>query len=259
MPNYFDKYGVSEVAKLLHSDKNTIKKIAFHFSDYLSNEANPGKGITRFFKLDDIVVISYVLFYWEDEPDLEAIKIGLNRGDHQEEPFYNVKTEIVSIFREAQEQDAETRVTMLGEMCGFYTMYELADSYRIAGDRLVDSATNNIEERELLYPILFNYRHSVELFLKSVVLKEKEVKHNLETLNRMFKVVIKNKFNIESPKWFDELIEVLHEFDSGSTTFRYGETISRPEFVVDLHVLKEKMNWMAESFQRIKIEEGKRD
>lgn len=251
MPKYENKYGVIEVAKLLSSDRDTIKTIAWHFKDYLSKEANPEKGISRFFCLDDVLVLQYAVFFWSDDPDIEDIQIGLNREDHLEESYTNIISQIVPIFREVEDKDMGTEIPMLGAVDGWQSFHELADSYRIAGDYLVDKAYDKNETRELLYPILFNYRHSVELFLKSVVM-DGEAIHELDKIYNKFKATIEDKFNEQTPKWLDDLIYVLNEFDHKSMTFRYGEEIPYIEFVAELGLFKEKMSWLAEAHYKIK-------
>ncbi len=69
-------YSVAETAKILQVDKKHIKDWSFHFSEYLSPQANPQKDKQRFYTLEDIRIFAYVLIYWEDEPDIENIKNG---------------------------------------------------------------------------------------------------------------------------------------------------------------------------------------
>lgn len=74
-------------------------------------------------------------------------------------------------------------------------MFELAESYRLAGDKLVGKALSEEIEYELIYPILFTYRHSTELYLKSVLKKSKKTKHHkLGTLYNSFKILIEKEF-----------------------------------------------------------------
>jgi endo-1,4-beta-D-glucanase Y len=51
--------------------RDTTKKWAYIFSDYLSAGANPEKGTPRQFTIDDVRVFAYILMYWEDDPDME--------------------------------------------------------------------------------------------------------------------------------------------------------------------------------------------
>jgi hypothetical protein len=88
MPNYEMKFGVSEVARILKVDRDLIKTWAYLFRDYLKPPANPSKGNPRQFCTEDLRVLAYVSMYWEDNPDVESIRCGLNTEDHFEELYY---------------------------------------------------------------------------------------------------------------------------------------------------------------------------
>ena len=75
------------MAELLSVDKKTIKDWAYHFSDYLSSNANPVKGLTREFTVDDLCTFGYISMYWEDSPDIDNIKYGLNSNSQFEYPY----------------------------------------------------------------------------------------------------------------------------------------------------------------------------
>jgi hypothetical protein len=77
----------AQVAKILNADSQQLKQWAFEFKDYLSASANPSKGNSRHFRDTDVLVLSYIQHYWEDDPDVECIQIGLNRGEQYEDVF----------------------------------------------------------------------------------------------------------------------------------------------------------------------------
>lgn len=54
MINYSMKYGVGEISRYLKVERDLIKTWAYLFSDYLSVDANPGKGKQRMFIDTDI-------------------------------------------------------------------------------------------------------------------------------------------------------------------------------------------------------------
>ncbi len=35
----------------------------------------------------DLLVLMYVCHHWEEEPDVECIKVGLNQGEHREDAY----------------------------------------------------------------------------------------------------------------------------------------------------------------------------
>ena len=77
----------ADVAKILEVDVAQVKQWAFDFKEYLSAAANPSKGTKRIFSDYDLLVLCYVSYYWEDEPDIESIKIGLNQAEHSDMRF----------------------------------------------------------------------------------------------------------------------------------------------------------------------------
>lgn len=68
-------------------------------------------------------------------------------------------------------------------------IFTTADSYKLAGDKLVEIAHENYEERELFQPAIYNYRHATELYLKAVI--GEEINHNLKNLLQKFKAILK--------------------------------------------------------------------
>ncbi|WP_321368518.1 MerR family transcriptional regulator [uncultured Draconibacterium sp.] len=250
MPNYTLKYGVSEIAEILNVDKNLIKTWTFHFSEYLNKKASPKKGIQREYTNNDINVLSYISYSWEEEPDIESIKIGLNCNYHLDSPFNEVAKEAIPIFRELSESEYLENIFVAGGLIGGIGKLELADSYKKAGDLLVDNLINQDNNWGIFFPIIFTYRHSTELYLKAI-LKQENNTHDLTILSEKFNQTLIDKLNIQPPKWFDNIIKSFNEFDPGSTTFRYGNLDWKDEMVIDLKHIKNVMEWSSESFHRI--------
>lgn len=256
MINYEMKFGVSEVAKILKVDKKLIHKWAYHFSDYLNPKANPGKGIEKEFTADDLCTLGYVMMYWEETPDFENIKYGLNGNDQYEFPYNDLATEATPIFREFSDELLGGKVWMIGGMAGIADLISLADSYKLAGDYLIDIGIND-EEKDIIYPSIYNYRHATELYLKSVIPNFRSIFpndgniHSLQMLYNELKIQLKDKFNTVPPKWFENIVIAFNDFDSNGTTFRYGEWIDKDEMFIDLIHIKKLMNWFSESIHKI--------
>jgi len=70
--------GVAEACRILGVDRNQVKSWAYTFRDYLSSSANPKSGQSRQFSDADLLALMHVAMYWEDDPDIESIRIGLN-------------------------------------------------------------------------------------------------------------------------------------------------------------------------------------
>lgn len=162
------KFGVAEVANIFKVHRDVVKAWGYHFSEYLDKKANPGKGITREFTLKDVRILAYVFSYWEDDPDIDYIKIGLNQGGHWDERFNNLVAEVTPLFHDLPEdfEPGQKRGVLFGGVAENGDMFELANSYKLAGDRLIEIALANEEEFDLFCPAINNYRHATELYLK---------------------------------------------------------------------------------------------
>jgi hypothetical protein len=258
MINYSMKYGVAGTARLLNVDRGTVKTWAYTFSEYLSSDANPGKGKVRQFLINDIRVFAFILMYWEDEPDIENINYGLNfNSQFEDETINNFITGITPLFRAMPEDIDETwRGVVFGGEFELGDIFSTADSFRVAGDKLVDIAHDNYEERELFQPAIYNYRHATELYIKAII--GEEINHDLHDLMKKLKIVLKSEFNAVPPEWFENIIEAFDYSDPKGTAFRYGDSVPNDELYADMRHIKTLMNWLSESFKRIKIERRKR-
>ncbi|MDR3715197.1 MAG: hypothetical protein P4L51_20480 [Puia sp.] len=241
---------------MLEVDRKMVIAWVYHFSDYLGPKANPPKGSPRTFTADDLRVMSYVYMYWEENPDLECIKAGLNSGDHFEKPFEDMVTIATPIFQDPPDALDETwrHGTIIGGMAPIADLYVLAESYKLAGDILIDAALSTDEAFELIYPIIYNYRHATELYLKST-LQDLQKYHDLLRLLQQFKTMVKVKLNSDLPQWFIDIVTAFHDFDPNSTTFRYGGfdyVMQRGEMWVDLNHMKTVMGWLSEAFQKVR-------
>lgn len=253
MPNYEMKFSVSEAANVLDVEKNLIKKWAHLFKDYLEPPANPPKGVSREFCEKDLRILSYISIYWEEDPDLKEIEIGLNREDYYEEVDENFIDEFTPLFRELPDNlNEEMRHgAIIGGMAGSLgVLFDIADSFKTAGDILVAEALSKDEVYDLLCPIVYNYRHATELYLKAIITKHKK-NHNLIWLLTEFKKLLKSKFDTELPRWFEDIVIAFNDFDPAGTTFRYGEECPG-ETWVDVAHMKKILDRMAISFQRIR-------
>lgn len=119
--------------------------------------------------------------------------------------------------------------------------FDLAESYRLAADILVEQVLMHKHQAwELVYPIMFNYRHCLELYLKMIVTPGRH-RHSLQGLLSNLIRHVRDTHHQAVPKWFTDAILELHEFDEKSTTFRYSDvgvrSVKNPgdgEYWVDL-------------------------
>lgn len=145
-----------------------------------------------------------------------------------------------------------THVALFGGMVdGAHDDYSLANNFKQAGDILIQRGLGNLEAYELLYPVLYNYRHAIELYLKAIVTPQKR-NHDLATLMEQFKKFMKETHGEEVPRWFENLIGEFIEYDPNATTFRYpGQTSAPEERMVDLPKLQKIMEILSEVFNRV--------
>lgn len=123
---------------------------------------------------------------------------------------------------------------------------------------MVDTALSAVEAYELVYPIIYNYRHATELYLKGI-LSPKAKDHDLQTLLQQLRDYLKREHATVIPTCFENVVLAFADFDPDSTTFRYADehvfsrrTGNGGEFWVDLLHVKKLIGWVAESFQRIR-------
>ena len=122
-------------------------------------------------------------------------------------------------------------------------------------------------EAEMLYPLLFCYRHGIEMALKWLVarfggrygLKAKDT-HNLWELWKDVATINCETGHSEGEVAAPEaLIRELHELDRTSEAFRYavnrrGELIQLPSSAIDLAHLKDVMDGLSHFFEGFRIE-----
>lgn len=247
------KFTVADVSRIFKVDKDTVKTWAYTFAEYVSANANPPKRIPREFQLEDIRVMAHVYTLWEDNPDIECIKIDLNSNSHFENPnIDDLITSLVPLFRDPPENIEELwrHGVIYSGLASLVDMVTLARSYKLAGDRLIDVALENEEAPDLQFPIMFNYRHAVELYLKVVTGKYKQT-HNLLSLYNELKKLLKSEFKSKPTKYLEAVILGFNEYDPGGTAFRYGGESNNDEVFIDFRQLKKLMGWLCDSFEEI--------
>jgi hypothetical protein len=151
-------------------DRNQVKSWAYTFRDYLSGSANPPSGQPRQFTDEDLFVLMHAVMHWEPNPDIENIRTSLNHEEHMENDLY-VRTlrEHTPILQDAP--DWLDKVWTHGVFLnggGVDEYLTLARSYRHTADTLLEAALKSNEPRDWAYPVLYAYRHTLELYLKMI-------------------------------------------------------------------------------------------
>ncbi len=201
-------------------DAALVKRWAKLFGDYLSADANPAKGKTRVFSDQDMLVLTYVMNEWEDDPDLGAIKIGLNREEHFAAPYIEHLYLHTPLLQDPPEGMDETwRHGILFSGGGRSHEYlELARNYRLVAESTLEQALNRDEADGWAYPVLFAYRHTLELYLK-LIGEVDEVTHSL----RRCVYLVEKRHGVTVPAPIRGWILELDQIDPAGTAFRYAD------------------------------------
>lgn len=103
------------------------------------------------------------------------------------------------------------------------TMLEMAEQYLHAANVLADAIKRQEQEDfRLANPVLFLYRHALELVLKAL-LRSTSTHHRLDALGVDLKRYIREKYQQEVPNWITARLNELAALDPNSMAFRYGE------------------------------------
>jgi hypothetical protein len=144
----------------------------------------------------------------------------------------------------------------------------MGDGYMRAGAALVERCLqDNDESHYLIYPILFNYRHGLELAIKWVLdrygrhaaIEEFKRDHNLKSLWKVCRQVIEEIGGPDSGgslEVVEGIVNEFHNIDPNSFAFRYakdtkGRLIKLPLHSIDLENVRDVMEGVANFFQGV--------
>jgi hypothetical protein len=214
---------VGDVARIFGVDQKIVKTWIHKFQDYLSSYTKPPKGEIRRFSQKDLMTLALVACYWEEEPDYENIYAMLNSGDQYEEQFIRTAYLNTPLFQEPSDDLDEPRrdIVILGGIVNLDRELSLhiAEAYKRAGDELIEVALSFDTAYELLYPILFTYRHAIEVYLK-ILVPTKDDTHDLSRLIEAFR----SRYETEFAEWAKDRLNGFHAIDRTSDTFRYADS-----------------------------------
>lgn len=236
---------ISEVARMFKVDRETVKLWAKRFGDHLSKKATPPKGQQREFTESDLRVLALVFYYWDDDPDYEYLHAMLNSNEHESETFFEYAQLHTPLFQEIPDEIDETwqHGAVIGGIA-FRDRRQVARSYKLAADELVALAMTKHEPHELDFPILFLYRHTVELYLKAALSKPPE-HHDLGQLIQL----LESEGGGQLPEWIRQRLRDFHEIDRRSSIFRYADPGPPGELWTDFHQLQAVIDKLVEGFE----------
>ena len=153
------------------------------------------------------------------------------------------------------DQDSVDELTLdnyvaIGGLIDLIGMRTIADSYKNRADDLVEIAVNNRDiAYEYTYPILFLYRHSLELYLKIISTDFKRT-HKFDNLIHNLREKAKDRLSDDILRELISRIIEFKEIDNRSTRFRYGNQIGG-EYIINLGQLQLTFNEISMILKRL--------
>ena len=214
-----------KAAEIFEISCHLVELWATRFAEYLSKYANPEEGLNKQFTRKDIQILAVVSYYWEEEPDYESIISSLNSGLYREDFYREFALLHTSLIQDPLDEEiyegdeAWTRGFLVGDILTKFHQIEIARSYKLAADSLVTEIEHSPDPLDYAYPILFLYRHCLELYLKAILDDENKKIHSLDSLMNE----IEEKYKKKIPIWMKSRLLDFHSIDPRSTSFRYLE------------------------------------
>jgi hypothetical protein len=245
---------ISEVARLLDVNRELVKSWVGTFSEHVSEWAQPKAGRTRLFTDADTRALALVSDLWEDDPDLENINACLNTGDQNSGRYVELVHLNTPVFQDVPNDLDETwdHGVLLNAMW-LRPAIEVARAYKYAADELVKAALSCHEPHLLDYPILFNYRHMLELYLKIILDDQQEAKRLGHDLVKLVEAV-ETKLSRKVSEWVRSRLKEFCEIDPSSDLFRYADRApEHPNYVeiwIDFHQVKSVMDKLCQALEQ---------
>jgi len=171
----------------------------------------------------------------------------LLHGEGQSEARFVVFARLnTPLFRDVPDGIDETwgHGTLIGGMAARH-LAQVARSYKVAADELADRAPASPVPHELDYPVLFLYRHAIELYLKAL-LSEGPRTHDLGRLIGL----LEEQYGGKLDGWIAHRLRDFHEINRRPDMFRYAESPSGGELWIDFHQLQAVLDRLVKAFER---------
>lgn len=240
--------GVAEACRILGVERDQVKSWAHMFRDHLSTRANPSSGQPRQFTENDMFVLMHVMMHWEPDPDIESIRMSLNYESHIGNELYvrtlYTHTPILQERPEGLDESWGGGVFLNARLIDEFLA--VARIYRESAGAMLDAALKSSDSRDWGYPVLYAYRHTLELYLK-IIGHVEEFTHSLEHCVALVERRLDQKIGSPIREWIIEFDRI----DPSGTAFRYADdaagTLGDAEYWVDFHHLKYVMGLIFEA------------
>ena len=163
------------------------------------------------------------------------------------------------IFEELPEglDETWTHGVLVGGMASAPNDLEIARAYRAAAGALIGPALAGGEAWNFTYPILFLYRHALELYLKAIV-RPARLNHDLGPLLDAFQVIVCERCKQEIPESVREDLQVFAGLDAMGLRYSHnlkGRWSGLPgEYWVSLTNLETKMDAIFDALERVHLD-----
>ncbi|NGO54917.1 hypothetical protein [Allomesorhizobium camelthorni] len=141
------------------------------------------------------------------------------------------------------------------------TTYDMAQSYKTAAFRLLDEAGSCNESWESVDPILFCFRHALELNLKALYEALPKRNHGLRDLANHLHDRLTSCYQQSQLDWLRDRIVEFDTVDPHSTAFRYDDVANAnvaPEVWVDFAQFRLIMNAIFSALDRVRLDDFER-
>lgn len=243
---------VSQTARILGVDGQQVKALAWTYRDYLCEQSNPGKGRARTFTDSDVLALMYIYDRSEDGEPEDEIRAGLDREDHYDNDRYRdllyANTPILQDSPEDLDETWRHGILMAG--AGVDGPLALARNYRESANLLLETALKSGEPRDWGFPVLFGFRHTLELYLKIIG----EISDHTHSLSECV-LSVERRHGVRIPSPAREWIVELDKIDPTGTAFRYADddavrALRNEEFWLDFVQFKAAMALVFEMLDR---------
>lgn len=148
---------------------------------------------------------------------------------------------------------------VIGGWSDFATLEEIAAAYKKSADDIVDKAYESLEfAYEYTFPVIFLYRHAIEVGLKSIHPNFKS-NHSLDSLRDNLINKLRRNLSDQLLKKVQDRINDFKIIDQKSTRFRFGVDEPEEEFILDLTHLKKVTNELFEIIDKVKKFKGNQE
>jgi hypothetical protein len=239
---------LAQLAGLLDIDRDTVKVWAVEYREHLSDGANPPAGQTRVFNTDDLRVMALVAEYMEAGEGAADIHDHLGDGAHNADRLVRWAYENSPLFDDDPPDglDGQSYGSVFGGMASRENNADVARSFwRATKELLRCLRESGYESYELDFPILYQARHTVELYLKALLRDPPEC-HDLDRLIRL----VEQQYGNRLSGWIGDRLRDFHKIDRDSDYFRYSRHLAPGEYWIDFNHLEVVMDGIVRAFER---------